>query len=1161
MTIWTLLRRNLFHYWRTNLAVILGVSAATAVIGGALVVGDSVRASLRQMSLDRLGRVDHAIHGPRFFRELLVEELQHSLGGQSSAAPALAMRGTLAFSDKQGQTARAGQINVYGMDRRLWQLLGESGETAPAADTVILNRRVAEQLQVSAGDTVSLIVEIPASIPRDSLLGDREETVTELTLSVMTVLDDSSNAARFGLNPSQQLPLNAFVQLADLQLQTGLAAAPRSKRNPIAKPARVNAIYIGNSSSGDADISRSAANAITDTARNLITMSDLALRTVVDDERGTLSLESEQAIIEKSIGETAIQVANEIDLQTSPVLVYLLNEIWNPDDPDLYSMYSVIAGMDPVVEPPFGPFVFQGEHSPLANNGVYLNEWLAEDLQVASGDVIRVKYHVVGDRGELPEEEQTLTVKGVIELNGAAADPGFTPTVPGVTDAESYEDWSEPFPLKKDRVTDRDDVYLEDHRTTPKVFMALDAAQEIWRSKYGELTSVRVAPRVGQSLRDAQTEFEQALLAKLKPTQTGIIAQPVKEIGLNAAAGTTDFTGLFIGFSFFLILAATILVGLLFRLGIEQRIGEFGLLRAVGLAPDQVRRLFLIEGTLLVTVGGLSGLLAAVGYAAVMIHGLKTWWYGAIGTRFLFLFVTPASLAIGWCIAVLVAGGAIWWALRQTRGHSTRELLSGELIETAAQFAVRGRMAGWLAIVSLGGSTLILLAVLAGVVPDVEAFSGFTLKTVLFFVVGIGYLLGLLTLLAAMLASNRAVPVAGSGTGGQLRLGLRNAARNRSRSVMTASLIGSATFVIIAVAAGQMNPTTSLPTPRSGNGGFSLVAETNVPILNDLNTVEGRAKLGFESLDDADHASLNEVNVAPFRVRPGENASCLNLYQTQLPTILGVPDNVLEEMIASDRFLFADTPGKHPWELLRESLPDGAVPVLGDMNTLMYSLHKGIGSDIPVPNAEQPEHTLRVKGMLANSVFQGVLLMSDKDFQRLFPEQVGFQYFLIECPPEQTARISRTFEAQLGDYGFDAERVGDRLADFLAVQNTYLSTFQTLGGLGLLLGTIGLATVMLRNVLERRGELSLLRAVGFQKPQIAALVACENALLLGWGLFSGTIAALLAMAPHLLSTGSALPVRGIALLLTTVFVIGMGAALLAVWAAVKTPILSTLRGE
>ena len=59
------------------------------------------------------------------------------------------------------------------------------------------------------------------------------------------------------------------------------------------------------------------------------------------------------------------------------------------------------------------------------------------------------------------------------------------------------------------------------------------------------------------------------------------------------------------------------------------------------------------------------------------------------------------------------------------------------------------------------------------------------------------------------------------------------------------------------------------------------------------------------------------------------------------------------------------------------------------------------------------------------------------------------------------SQVTTLLETDLADAGFDAERVADRLANFLSVQNTYLSTFQTLGGLGLLLGTVGLGVVMM----------------------------------------------------------------------------------------------------
>jgi ABC-type antimicrobial peptide transport system permease subunit len=131
----------------------------------------------------------------------------------------------------------------------------------------------------------------------------------------------------------------------------------------------------------------------------------------------------------------------------------------------------------------------------------------------------------------------------------------------------------------------------------------------------------------------------------------------------------------------------------------------------------------------------------------------------------------------------------------------------------------------------------------------------------------------------------------------------------------------------------------------------------------------------------------------------------------------------------------------------------------------------------------------------------------------------------------------------------------------LSVQNTYLSTFQTLGGLGLLLGTFGLATVMLRNVLERQSELALLRAIGFRRSSVAELVLWENGFILLWGLVAGSVSAILATSPNLLSRGANLPWLSLAMLLIAVFVTGMIAALFAVISASRLPIVTTLRGE
>jgi ABC-type antimicrobial peptide transport system permease subunit len=148
------------------------------------------------------------------------------------------------------------------------------------------------------------------------------------------------------------------------------------------------------------------------------------------------------------------------------------------------------------------------------------------------------------------------------------------------------------------------------------------------------------------------------------------------------------------------------------------------------------------------------------------------------------------------------------------------------------------------------------------------------------------------------------------------------------------------------------------------------------------------------------------------------------------------------------------------------------------------------------------------------------------------------------------------------DFGADAVSTRERLDEFHAVENTYLSTFQTLGGLGLLLGTVGLAAVLLRNVLERRRELALLRAVGYRSAHVFAVVFAENALLLVSGVGLGAAAAAIAVGPAAMARGARLPIsNGGLLMLGAVLAAGLLTSLLATRAALNAPLVQSLRTE
>ena len=129
------------------------------------------------------------------------------------------------------------------------------------------------------------------------------------------------------------------------------------------------------------------------------------------------------------------------------------------------------------------------------------------------------------------------------------------------------------------------------------------------------------------------------------------------------------------------------------------------------------------------------------------------------------------------------------------------------------------------------------------------------------------------------------------------------------------------------------------------------------------------------------------------------------------------------------------------------------------------------------------------------------------------------------------------------------------------MQNTYLSTFQTLGGLGLVLGTVGLAVVLLRNAWERRSELALMRALGFSRAALGWMALAENAVLVVAGLAAGALPALVAIAPHIADRPAELPWMSVALTLLAVLIVGIGAGALALLGPLRAPLIPALRLE
>jgi ABC-type antimicrobial peptide transport system permease subunit len=1095
-----LARRSLRHFWRTNAAVVLGVATAVAVLSGSLVVGASVRASLADLALARLGRTHAAVTSSRPLREAL---------GQPDSPPLLALRGSVA---RQDGTRRASDVLVYGVDARFFAFHGLPAPPALEGRAALLSPALGAELGAGHGDALVVLANAASDIPGSTLFGRRDEPGRRLRLTARGTLDRAS-MGEFALQPTAREVRAVFVPLDALQRALGL----EGRANTL--------LFAGEAAPVAVQVAQAAR------------LDDLGLR--LRTLPGALALESASSLLDDETAARAQAVARRLGFEARPALIYLANAIRAGGERSV--PYSLVAGLDDATLRRWtGRDLRDADPPP-----VVLNAWTARALGAASGARVTLEYYLWEESGRIATRTSDFTVAAVVPLAGEAADPTLVPDYPGITESAHLSDWDPPFPVDLSRIHPPDEEYWERHRTTPKAFVPLAAGQRLWGHRLGRLTSIRLVPPPGRDLAAAADEYAQALRADLLPAAQaearlrsyGIEVSPVRARALAASRGSTDFGEYFLYFSAFLVVSALLLAGLFFRLGVEQRLAEVGLLRAVGFTPRRLLAQFVGEGALLALAGAALGTLGAVLYARLVMQGLRTVWIGAVGTRDLHVALSAQALLAGAAGGALAALPAVAWTLRDLGRRTPRALLSGALHEWSAP-RPRGRV---LVAASAAAAAAVLFAGVAGWIPPVAGFFGG----------------GALMLVAALAAASRALrgrPRDPASARSLVRLGLRAASFRPGRSLVCIGLVAAAAFVIVAVGAFRHDPDADLRAPDSPSGGFTLLAASSLPLHHDPRTPEGRAALGLpEDL-------LAGATLARFRRADGEDASCLNLYRPGRPTVLGAEDAFLRlgRFAFSSSLAHTGAQRANPWLLLEEDAPGGPLPVVADATTLQYVLHAKLGEERALGDSGV---RVRFVGALRPGLLQGELVTGERAFQRAFPGVDGYRFFLVDAPPGRETAVAEALESRLGDFGLDVTEAAAALRAYHEVENTYISTFQTLGALGLLLGTAGLGAVLLRNAFERRRELALLQAVGFRGAHLRRMVLSENALLLGLGLLAGLVPALVAILPALRERGGGLPLPAFAALLAALTVVGVATTLAAVAVVRRLPLLESLRSE
>jgi len=1109
MTTWTLLKRSFSYYRRTHLPVLLGAAAAVTVLVGALVIGDSVNYTLKRTAQMRLGRTKLALMGnDRFFRPELARELALKLSAQSAAV--LYLPSSLANHDG---SQRVNRVEVLGVDDNFWQLGPNSSSAALGQNEIALNEPLAQRLKVKLQDEVLLRVSKPSLLPRAAPLSTVEDNSIALRLKVTKIVSEK-NFGAFSLQANQLIPCNAFLNRDTLSKMVDL-------------PDKANLMLITDGSTGPVDISRAQ-----DELKSVWQLADAGLELRKIPAQHQLELRSSRIFLEEPIVEAALKTG----VKPYQVLTYLVNELRSGNNTTPYSMVSALE------KSPATQSIIPAD---MNDDQIVFNSWLADDLQAHTGDYINMTYFVLGPMRKLQQRASRFRVHAVTPIKGMAADPDLMPQFPGLAQVENCRDWQPGIPIDLNKIRDKDEQYWDKYRGTPKAFITLAAGQRMWGNRFGKVTALRY-PLAGNN----RTVIENTLLQKLNPAQLGLFFRPVANLAQKAGSQAQDFGQLFLGLSFFVIAAALLLTGLLFVFGVEQRSEEMGLLAALGFTQKRIRRFWLWEGMILALGGALLGTAGAVAYTKVMLYALATVWSNALADTTIYLHLDPGIMITGAVVGVATALSAMLITLFIQARKTPRELLTHETEPgLLKQIVLRKKRLGlWFGSIT-GGSAAAL--VYFGLRSS-EVSPG------LFFGAGALLLLAALFFSAALL--NKLTTFTSKAQLTLSSLAVRNTTRRRGRSLAVIALLACGCFIIIAVGANRKDPLANSKKRSSGTGGFSLIAETTLPIYYDLNSNEGRKAL---SLVDDD---LKDMQVVPFRVRAGDDASCLNLNRPQTPRIIAVQPGQLARRGAFSFTNVLDVPTNsasagNPWLLLEKTDDQNVIPALADAATIKWALGKSLGDTLQFIDDQGQKFQVRLVGALADSILQGSVIISENEFNKRFPSQDGYQMFLIDCPPTQSAQVSQYLTRSLRNFAWQSQPTVQKLASFFNLENTYLSIFQLLGGLGLILGGIGLGLVLLRNVMERRSEFALMRALGFTPATLRQLIFREHWTILALGLFGGVIAALVAVWPALQHAGTQIPYSSLLLTLVAIGINGILWIWLAARSALRGELLGPLRNE
>ncbi|MFA5326976.1 MAG: ABC transporter permease [Prolixibacteraceae bacterium] len=1033
MSLTKLIFKSILFYRKLNLTIVLGIALSTAILVGALIIGDSVKYSLEQITVQRLGKTSQVISsGERLFRQQLAGEMAAKAGVEITAL--LRSNG---FGVINGGELRVNQLAVWGVDSTLGNFAGHPDAFILKGNEIAINENLASLAKLKVGDEFLLRVNKLNTFPANTPFVTEQEATVSFLVSVARILK-TEQLGNFNLRNIQSAPRNVFINLDWLNEQMGLQQ-------------RANALLVAEGIS-DQNLQKSL--------QETWTLDDVNLEVRENEHLNYTELISDRVFVDQAV---ELFCTNNIS-GAQPVFSYFVNDF-------------KFAGNET-------PYSFVSSDPALSGNQIAVSQWLADDLKAKLNDTIQISYFEVGPLRRLVPKDTSFVVSQIYKPEGERGDQNLMPDIPGLSDAGSCRDWKTGVPVDLKKIRPKDEDYWNKFKGTPKAFVSLETAEKLWSNRFGQSTAIRIS-----GLKKA--EFETQLLSGMSPAQLGYQIQNAKTDGLSAAGNGTDFGGLFIGLSFFVLFAAVLLAFLLFKLYLEFRKSEIGTLVALGFSFRTIRKLFVTEASVFVLMGILLGIPFSIFYNYLILNAINTIWVDIVRTSIVSISIQPVSLVTGSLIIALLSVSVIFCVVSRFLKRDV-VALHRKVVTTKVKTGRRSLLIG------IG----LLLASVGSVLSS--GFRSGEINPEMFFIGGFGLLPALILFFDFWM--HRLTRREKNSSFSFQAFFLKRLAGERRRNVMIVSFLSVGVFMVVSTGLNRKDLTAHADLASSGTGGYRYFIETTMPVLFDVNSANGRDELNWPA----------DAQVVQFQSQPGDDASCLNLNRISRPRIIACNPAVFDQRGA---FSFAtrdaDLDAQHPWLTLEQTLSDGVIPAIADQTVIQWGLGKSVGDTLIYKDEQGHDLKMKLVGGLANSVFQGNVIIAENHFTIAFPSVSGSTVFLMD--DKATPIESSDLLNDMRNYGPEITTTGDRLLNFYTIENTYLNIFLMLGALGLLIGTIGLGILIFRITFEQIPEYALLLSLGYSKRTIQRMVIREKLFLMVVSVAIGIVPSVLAALPSLMS--------------------------------------------